>query len=402
MQTIFGVDWADLTLKEVSAYLQTADAEPLTWEAKGTRLDPGEVRRQVCAFANGHEVGYLILGARQIDGESKTTWSLDGLPFPDEPATWTSNVIGDLTAGVRPRPEFDVVAWEAEAGHVAVVRVQPTATPPCIANGTVYERLPGKSQQVRDPLVLADLYRRGDAARREAQARADRAAEAVLEDWLGGEAGVFRTQDIQLSSVSSAEDEDERGTEEAGFVRYAVGVAATGNPPNIAARLFRASLVADVWTVLRDRPGSGLPPGWGNAPDPVAWSQEALTWRHQTQGNVRGVTIVRAAWDGSVAMGQKLVTGALLPDSLVKGRIGPDWQFADKFIVERLRGFGDVYVTILVRGTNVPNRRNPGRVVMRRGPVLPGVDDELVASLSRELMRAMGNPDPEPEVSGTA
>jgi hypothetical protein len=400
VQTIFGVDWAELTLKDVGAYLKTADAEPLTWEAKGTRLDPGEVRRQVCAFANGHEVGYLILGARQVGAEPERAWQLDGLPFPDEAATWISNVVGDLTAGVRPRPEFDVVAWEAEAGHVAIVRVRPIATPPCIANGTVYERLPGKSQQVRDPLVLADLYRRGDAARREAQARADRAAQAVLEDWLDGEAGTFRTQGIQLASTSDAEDE--QSFEEPGHVRYAVGVAATGNPPNIAARLFRMSLVEDVWTELRDRPGSGLPPGWGNAPDPVAWSQEALTWRHQTQGNVNGITIVRAAWDGSVAMGQKLTMDSFYPDSLASGRIGPDWRFADKFIAERLHGFGDMYVTVLVAGTNVPNRRRPERVLLRRGPVLPGVDDELVASLSRELMRAMGNPEPEPEESGTS
>ena len=35
-------------------------------------------------------------------------------------------------------------------------------------------------------------------------------------------------------------------------------------------------------------------------------------------------------------------------------------------------------------------------IVMRRGPVLPGVDDEHVASLGRELMRALGHLAPEP------
>jgi hypothetical protein len=33
---------------------------------------------------------------------------------------------------------------------------------------------------------------------------------------------------------------------------------------------------------------------------------------------------------------------------------------------------------------------------MRRGPIRPGVDDEHVASLGRELMRAVGNPEAEP------
>src|SRR4051812_18396223 len=76
-------------------------------------------------------------------------------------------------------------------GSVAVVRVAPISTPPCITNGTVYERLPGKTQTVRDPLRLADLFSRGDAARANAQARsararanaqarADRAARTIL------------------------------------------------------------------------------------------------------------------------------------------------------------------------------------------------------------------------------
>src|SRR3954468_13046672 len=67
MQTIFGVLWNNLTLDDVRVYLDTADTKPLTWEAKGTRVDANEVRRQVCAFANGHEVGYLVLGAAQSD-----------------------------------------------------------------------------------------------------------------------------------------------------------------------------------------------------------------------------------------------------------------------------------------------------------------------------------------------
>jgi hypothetical protein len=343
-------------------------------------------------------VGYLILGAEETGDDAEHRWALNGLPFPDEPLTWISNVVSDLAVGVRPRPDFDVASWEAPNGDVAVVRILPTATPPCLANGTVYERLPGKSQQVRDPLVLAELYRRGDTARREAQERADRAALTVLEEWLGGEAGVFRTDWVQLQPEADKGTDD--NTEDTEHIRFAVGVAATGNPPNISGRLFRNEVVEEVWTELRDRPNSGLPPGWGGAPDAVAWSQDALTWRHQTQGMVDGITIVRGVWDGAVAVGQKLVTENVYPDSLATNRIAPEWRFADNFVTDRLGGFGDVYVTVLVAGGRFPRRTDAGHIVMRRGPVLPGVDEELVASLSRELMRAVGNPDPEPAEEG--
>ena len=67
---------------------------------------------------------------------------------------------------MRPRPDFDIEAWQALKGHVAVVNVSATPMPPCIANGTVYERLPGKTQTLRDLHRLADLFSRGDEARR--------------------------------------------------------------------------------------------------------------------------------------------------------------------------------------------------------------------------------------------
>lgn len=149
--TIFGPAWEALELEHLEAFFEGADDEPLLWEAKGTHLNKKEVRLQVCGFANSHEGGYLILGADAVEG----TWRLNGVSFPDEPATWISTVIGDLDVGVRPMPDFDVKAWEAPCGHVAVVPINPTSTPPCIANGTVYERIPGKTQTVRDPLRLA-------------------------------------------------------------------------------------------------------------------------------------------------------------------------------------------------------------------------------------------------------
>jgi hypothetical protein len=392
--TIFGAPWSELKLEHVQTYLDQADDEPLLWEAKGTKVDPKEVRRQVCAFANSHEGGYLILGAEDASGhESESRWVLDGVQFPGgEPQTWISNVVGDLALGVRPRPDFDVAAWAAPNGHVAVVRVTATSTPPCLANGTVYERLPGKTQPVCDPLLLAGLFSRGDTARREAEARADRAALIVLDDWLGGDAGVFRTAWVPLDA--KAEDDTDENTDDTAHVRFAVGVAATGNPPNISGRLFRDELVEDVWNELRDRP-TGMPPELGRPPDPVTPSQDALTWRHHVRSHVDVITIVRAAWDGSVASGEKLSWEDVYPDNLAESRIAAAWRYAER-LLERLGGFGDIYVTVRVAGGRFPRRKEAGHIVMRRGPLLPGVDDEHVASLGRELMRAVGNLAAEP------
>jgi hypothetical protein len=389
MSTIFGVPWSELRLKHVAAYLEQADDEPLLWEAKGTKLDPKEVRRQVCAFANGHEVGYLILGADRDSAPDAPKWRLDGVEFPDEPRTWIAEIVGDPEGGVRPRPDFDVAAWEAANGHVAVVRVTPTSTPPCVANGTVYERLPGKTQTVRDPLILAGLFARGDEARKRAQAFANRAARTVM-DALGGEAGSFRRP---WTPIDQAADKDTTA-DDAAHVRFAVGVAATGTAPNVAGRLFRDEFATEIWTQLRDRP-TGLPVNFGRPPDPVDVSQEALTWRHELHGHVDSITVVRAAWDGSAAVGQKLATEDVYPDSLAEQQMAPQWCLADQ-LVQRLGGFGDLYITVLVEGGRFPRRKERVAIVMRRGPVLPGVDDEHVASLGRELMRALGHLAPEP------
>ena len=216
--TIFGPGWAELTLQDVQSYLDEADDEPLPWEAKGTRLDKNEVRTQVCGFANSHEGGYLILGADKTEDGRKA----NGLAFDGEPTTWLSDVIGDPERGVRPRPDFDTRAWPAANGHVAVIRVRPTSTPPCIANRTVYERLPGKTPPVRDPVRLASLFGRGDEARRQAQAFVDRAAKLALD-------AVTEDEDTQ------EEEREGGGRAPLRAIRFAVGVAATGNPPTLRA-----------------------------------------------------------------------------------------------------------------------------------------------------------------------
>jgi hypothetical protein len=173
-----------------------------------------------------------------------------------------------------------------------------------------------------------------------------------------------------------------------------VGVAATGNPPNISGRLFKTELGEEIRQKLGDRP-TGLPAGLGAPPDPVTWSQGALTWRHEIPGLFERITVVRAAWDGSVAAGQRLPTDEFYPDHLAASQIFDEWRFADE-LVAQLGGFGDVYVTVLVSGGRFPRREDDGYILMQRGPILPGVANEHVESLGRELMRAVGNIAAEP------
>ncbi|MDA0183642.1 hypothetical protein OJ997_25260 [Solirubrobacter phytolaccae] len=178
-------------------------------------------------------------------------------------------------------------------------------------------------------------------------------------------------------------------------VRFAVGVAATGNPPDISARLFKTDFAERIWNQLLDRP-SGLPAGfYADSPDPVTWSQEALTWRHQMGGNVRSITVARAAWDASAAVGERLAMDDVYPDNFAETRIASRWVIADQ-LVSDLGGFGDVYVTIVIAGGHFPRRNSNEHIVMRRGPLLPGVDKAQVSSLDREFMRAVGNLAPEP------
>ena len=377
--TIFGPRWADLTLQDVQSYLDDAEDEPLLWEAKGTRLDKNEVRTQVCGFANSHEGGYLILGADKTEGR----WKANGVAFDGEPTTWLSDVIGDPERGVRPRPDFDIRAWPADDGHVAVIRVRSTSTPPCIANGTVYERLPGKTPPVRDPVRLATLFGRGDEAHKQAQAAADRAAKRALD-------AVTKEEDTQM------EEEEAGARPRLRAIRFAVGIAATGNPPDIASRLFKEAFAIKYWDRLRDLP-SVLPEGFGRPPDAVEFSQTALLWRREMRGPQDYDIVIRASWDGAAAVAERIAKDDSYLDGLVDHRVRPDWRLADE-VVQDMKGFGDFYLTVLFAGGNFPRRPGPDDVIvaMRRGPLLAGVDDAHLASLGRELLRSVGSPTAEP------
>jgi hypothetical protein len=209
--TIFGVPWDQLELEHVRAFLADAGPEPLLWEAKGTEVTKGEIRVQVCGFANSHEGGFLILGATENDDGA---WTLDGVEFPNDPPTWISDVVG--SGAVTPYPDgLDTRARSVGNGrHVAVVRIPAIAMPPCNTRGRVYERVSGKTIPVTVPLRLAALFGRGDQARAAAHTSAGQAAAEAMERGVG----------------HSSHDDT--------HIQFGLGLASAGYAPDIASRLF--------------------------------------------------------------------------------------------------------------------------------------------------------------------
>ncbi len=394
--SIFGPSLGELTLEDVEQYLSRADTEPLLWEAKGTgdrgestRPDAKTVREQVCGFANSHEGGYLILGASRRDGR----WVCDGVAFPDkEPETWVVNVIADPTYGIKPRPDVDFSRAFAttEGRTLLVVKIAPATTPPCICNGTVFERLPGQTPRVSDPQRLAELFARGDAARREARARADRAAVTLLDTWVRDGARLLfdRTDGEDLAVLG-----DEAGPDDC--VRIVLAVAATGYRPDIASRLFQDSLVQDLWNELREL---GREPGLPIDPElrPVDITQDAATWWSRQQHPRPRIAVVRATWDGAVAVGRVTAPGSRYPTHLIE-RLESEWAIADRVARTSLGGSGSMYLTVIAQGRRLMGPSVPeAPVVMRRGPLDPGVHRSVLDGLGRELSRAVGNPELEP------
>jgi hypothetical protein len=145
-----------------------------------------------------------------------------------------------------------------------------------------------------------------------------------------------------------------------------------------------------MWNRLRER-RSGLPVEFSSPPEPVYVSQDALTWRHLWRGIIDVITVARAAWDGTGAAGELVSMEDVYPDEFVAGHVVPHWQMADEMVRDQLGGFGDVYLTVVFAGGRFRRRQDSGRIIMRRGPILPGVDDGHAASLGREFMRAVGN-----------
>jgi hypothetical protein len=369
MDTPFGVDWDELNLPSLRQYLAGAEHEPLLWECKGKKLHPASVRKAVCAFANGHDPGYLILGAE----ESGDGWKVTGFAFPEEPPKWVSETVRD---GVRPYPLLDVKAWpiaENSKRPVAVVRVEPVATPPCNSGGTVYERISGASVSVKDPTRLANLYTRGDNARRDAQGNADTLAGELINDM---------THPDGMNIYS----------------RFALALSATGNPADIGSRLFTESYELNLREIVKRRLSAveGRDPGTN-----TELQQDSLKlWTTRPdQMACRKLWTVRVHWSGTVAIQYQTPHQPAPVDALADGAITDAWIAASE-LIGALKGYGPSYMTLRIYGATGTRDRwgNSLEATVRQGPVeLPPVTT-VVARVKRELQRAAGDAVYEPDL----
>ena len=341
------------------------------------RADRGEVRRQVCGFANSHDGGFLIIGADESGG----LWSLDGVEFPDEPPLWISSVVGD--GGVTPYPDgLDTRSFRrADGRYVAVVRIPPIATPPCNAHGTVYERVSGRTISVREPLRLAALFERGDGARTRANDKAALAASTAM-----------------LRGVGHRDHGDE-------FIQFGLGVAAAGYEPDIASRLFSQSVEQDVWAVfeavLRTDMLQPHPP---ILTETTQDSRILETERNHTLGDSWSL---RISWDGAIGIWwTKAITQTVI-ESIVDGPIRIAWTALEKMLGS-LGAKDPHYSYLTIAGGRFPanprelpqwGAERPKLPMVSRGPLAGLVTDDMLASVDRELQRALGEMAYEPEPS---
>jgi hypothetical protein len=380
--TIFGVSWNALDLEHVKRFLRDAGPEPLLWEAKGTEIKPGEIREQVCGFANSHDGGYLVLGAEQREDAS---WALLGVEFPADPTTWVSDIVGH--GGVSPYPEgLDTRAWPvADNRHVAVVWIPPTPTPPCNTRGTVYERVSGKTISVREPLRLAALFQRGDQAAELARTTADRGAR-----WA-------------LSRLKGGFEWDGR------HIQFGLGYAAAGYRPDLRTRLFTRHLEDQarsvIATVLNEDTISGV------LEEPPAVGQGFRRFEVRASHRMGEWWSIELSWMGGISIGWRSAVNNTRVDLVVDGPLRRAYIAAVQF-GEALGTQGSRYLRVAVAGAMFPPNPpdDPVAEALRPlgpapGPVIsrgPLVGDEHaldLAGVGRELNRAVGWMEYEPGFS---
>ena len=200
MRNLFESRVVDIRVADIEGFLAAAEEdEGLNWEAKCddpqglNALGKNDIRKAVCAFANGRVNGVVIIGA-EYDKRAKE-WRLPGLRKPPviPLRRWLDQVIRD---GLTPVPEYDLRTFRSEPGRgpVAFLRIRPLAIKPAVTSGGgVYVRTMAQSIPLKDPALIADLFKEGEAT----EDRAEKLAERVMNPQMVPEAlaglGTYRT-----------------------------------------------------------------------------------------------------------------------------------------------------------------------------------------------------------------
>lgn len=398
---LFGVAWTELQPADVESFLREAGEEGVTWEAKSDdargRLRPDSIRKAACGLAN-RIGGYLLIGARW--SKETTRWELPGIAPPDdEPELW----IGKVLRGLNPTPRFEPKVWRLDDDRVvAIVWIEPVDAPPCMTpQGQVYERVSGDTLPVRDPALLAALFRRG----RQAQARAEKSADAAAARALEAPRWYWqRAVGISIALAPVGRETDD-----------------------ISARLFvpsfREAIVQSLWRFFQ----SGHPLRRREQPDDIEqWPQQdafgvlahfegrrVLEPDQSVRPQPQSTWLMQATWDGAVAASATFSPEAVAhlsgPDEVVL----PAWREVAA-LVPRLGGYGPAQLTLGVYASPVrpagqpvvhgdaagapppppPEgtlyRRLQEHTWIRRRVSVAEPTTDMLGSLQRELQRASG------------
>lgn len=363
MRTPFGAEWDGLTVEHVLAFLGEPRNEGLRWEAKGGHIRPEHVREGVCGFANSHFGGFLVLGATQ-DKKTKQ-WTIDHWEPRDEVELWVQNCVGD--GGVDPAPSIDPKAWQLDnGGWLAVVLVYPVAVPPAItSDGGVWVRTSGATPQVKDAATLRELIRRGEAAR-------ERARQLSLD---------------AAADLYAASPESRR-------TAMVVAAAAPSVPADASSLVFRESfwrgaLVEHIQTRLAQYAAQGLQKFLQVH---TAMDQGAVTvWNDDGFHGDVGFS-VRVGRHGTVAVAyndpemESAIDLVRSDDTDLRRLVSSAVE-----LIKALEGRGPVHLAMRFMD------RRLGDVDLTRWADVDAVEDGLIESIIRELRRAKGHFEAEPE-----
>ena len=136
-----------------------ADLESDFVERKESAVDGKKIRRNICAFANdlpsNGRPGVVLIGVRD-DG------SCASLPIDDDLLVRLSNIRGE--GGILPLPSLTVQKRRLNECEVAVVTVEPSASPPVRYQGRVWVRIGPSVREgsAEDERLLGERRRAAD------------------------------------------------------------------------------------------------------------------------------------------------------------------------------------------------------------------------------------------------
>jgi hypothetical protein len=360
VRDLFTAALAKIGVADVESFLADAERdEGFTWEAKADhakgRLSPHDLQKTACAFANGRDVGVLIVGAHL----GISSWEFPGLVQNyGSLRQWLDDVI---RKGLRPVPDYDIRVFQRTStrGPAALVRIRPVAVKPAVTRwGGIYVRTATSSVPLDDPTEIARLFSAGVAARERAATLTGLAGNQPLEESTEGLGSYAQAFGVALRPVEFDRDVIARIFRQS-FVEVELpGTMSTGL--NLSAR-----------QLVITRVRSDRVTGW------VDHEDLRLTFEVLVDGVVRV-----AAWVGREF-------GAAEGLALAQ-RSWADWLNVLGELSCAIGGRGETHVQAII----FTSKRSSNAKIWAAGPQL---DESERGRLQRILVRGLGHKEYEPE-----